>query len=579
MLTKLSLVQAGMACAIVAWSMMIGCSKKEEQRSETTATSIGPESSAIKPVLDKGWCGGHGVPESVCTRWANDWCAEHGLPESQCTICNPEVREKWAALRPAGSVSVDDELENLRLERSPRLLTGTGDPLCQVDTLRVRFVDPSIVRKAGIEVERVRRRAMSATLEVPAEVEFDATSLTRVAPLVAGVVREVPAELGSIISVGDLLAVIDSPVLGEAKSQFIERKQDLKLAEADLERVSTIFRGIQQMLKVCTSDVETEQVLEALAESPVGDAKARLLRAHAALQLARLEAKRAATLQKQKITSEQKYQTAQSALVAAKAEFVALREEINFKADQERLSAERGVEVARSALEAVERRLHILGLNGKQIDSIGTEPDEQLSRFELRSPVAGRVIERDVAVGESVKADDKLFIIVNTSEMWLMADVYERDLLQLRTGLPVHFTVDGMPGMSFEGNVTWISSQVSDRTRTVRLRAELPNSDGLLRAKMFGQARIVLHKNEEVVSIPADAVQTDGCCQLVFVQESETVFEPRKIALGASANGFVEVLRGLNVGEAVASVGSFLMKTEILKGSIGAGCCEVEPGR
>jgi cobalt-zinc-cadmium efflux system membrane fusion protein len=266
-------------------------------------------------------------------------------------------------------------------------------------------------------------------------------------------------------------------------------------------------------------------------------------------------------------------------LVAAKAEFVALREEINFKVDQERLSAERGVEVTQSALEAAERRQHILGLNGKQIDSIGSEPDEQLSRFELRSPVAGRVIERDVAVGESVEANNVLFIIVNTSEMWLMADVYERDLLQLRTGLPVHFTVDGMPGMSFEGNVTWISSQVSDRTRTVRLRAELPNSDGLLRAKMFGQARIVLHKNEEVVSIPADAVQTDGCCQLVFVQESETVFEPRKIALGASANGFVEVLRGLNVGEAVASVGSFLMKTEILKGSIGAGCCEVEPGR
>jgi cobalt-zinc-cadmium efflux system membrane fusion protein len=136
-----------------------------------------------------------------------------------------------------------------------------------------------------------------------------------------------------------------------------------------------------------------------------------------------------------------------------------------------------------------------------------------------------------------------------------------------------------MPGSGFEGKLTWISSQVDDRTRTVRVRADLPNPDGLLRAKMFGRARIVLHDNEEVVTVPAGAVQTDGCCQLVFVQESETVFQPRKIVLGADANGIVEVLEGLQENELVASTGSFLMKTEILKSNIGAGCCDVDPGR
>jgi cobalt-zinc-cadmium efflux system membrane fusion protein len=127
--------------------------------------------------------------------------------------------------------------------------------------------------------------------------------------------------------------------------------------------------------------------------------------------------------------------------------------------------------------------------------------------------------------------------------------------------------------------VSWIASEVDDRTRTLAVRAELPNEDGLLRAKMFGTARVVLRGNEEVLAVPESAVQTDGCCQLVFLREEETVFAPRKVVLGASANGFVEIKDGLSEGVVVASTGSFLMKTEILKSSIGAGCCEVEPGR
>ena len=684
MITRWKLIQAGMAWAVAILPITVGCNGEVQKNSGSAAANepnagsapaIGPQSSAVEPTLDNGWCAGHGVPESVCTRcnaslisrfkeagdwceehglpesqcaacypkveveWAklnpaaqtddqrgdsngvgpsrsfdeddtrfagkwcaehgvpesvctrcnsaliarfkeaNDWCAGHGLPESQCTICNPDVRQRWAELRPTAGTMGTRGRQGLRLERSPRLLTGAGDPLCPVDTLRVRFTDPSIVRKAGIAVERVQRRAMSATIEVPAEVEFDATRLTRVTPRVGGVVREVPAKLGDLVHAQDLLAVMDSSVLGEAKSRFIERTQNLKLAEADLQRASTIFHGVQRMLDVCTPEANPEKVRETLSEFPVGHAKARMLRAHGALLLARSQAKREAALQEKKINSARDYQAAQSALAAAEADFAAIREEVGFSTSRERLAAKRGVEVSRSALDSAGRRLLILGLSEEQIGAIGTEPAELLSRFELRSPIFGHVIKRAVAVGESVDADDVLFVVADTSDMWLMADVYERDLLQMRIGLPVHFTVDGMPGAGFEGSVTWISRQVDDRTRTVRLRADLPNPDGLLRAKMFGQARIVIHENEKVVGVPVDAVQTDGCCQLVFVQESETVFEPRKVILGASANGFVEVLSGLDEGEAVASTGSFLMKTEILKGNIGAGCCEVDPGR
>jgi RND family efflux transporter MFP subunit len=508
-------------------------------------------------------------------------------------ICNPEVEAKWAVYDPEnagakldasekddGHSGVDLEGdEHWRVEHAPRLLTDGSDPLCDVESLRVRFVDESILSKSGIVVERVERRAISATLELPGEVEFDATRTTRVTPRVGGIVLAVQVTAGVDVEAGEVLAIVDSPTLGESKNEFISREQNLRLAEADLKRVEMIARGVGRMLEVGTEDASTDSLREAVVDSPVGAAKSKMLRAHAALQLARAESEREEALLERDVSSRRDYQAARSALAAAAADFVALREEIAFDVERSHLETSRAVEVARTALESSRRRLRILGLTASQVEQVGREADEMLSQFELRSPTAGRVIELSVSAGESVGPDETLFVVADLSTMWLVADAYERDLSQLGIGQSVLFTVDGMPGRSFEGRLSWISSQVDDRTRTIRVRADLPNPDGILRAKMYGQARVLLHGNEDVLTAPEDAVQTDGCCQLVFVRESPTVFLPRKVTLGAASNGYVEVLRGLESGDMVASVGSFLMKTEILKSNIGAGCCEVDPGR
>lgn len=317
----------------------------------------------------------------------------------------------------------------------------------------------------------------------------------------------------------------------------------------------------------------------ALKDWPIGEAKSKLLRAHAALELARAEFDREAALVEKNISSARELEAASAARASAEADFWAVREEVAFNVQRELASAQRAVEVARMSTDAAERRLHVLGLTNEHVAAVGKESDEAISRLDLRSPATGRIIERAVVIGETAEADDELFMVADLSTMWLIVDAGERELVLLKVGQPVLFTVDGMPGRSFEGRLTWISPQVDERTRTVHMRAELPNPDGLLRARMFGTARIILHDNSQVVTVPSAAAQTDGCCQIVFVRESETVFQPRKVALGTRSNGYVEVLQGLSAGEVVASEGAFLMKTEILKGNIGAGCCEVDPGR
>ncbi len=595
----------GCALTLIVLAALSGCSEEigeadrgrngDPEPSPTVAPAFGPETSPVEIDMSKGWCGGHSVPESVCTRCdasliplfkaANDWCGGHDLPETQCVLCNPQVEARWEALAPeraeAGSCGDKDSDASgaIRLEPHRRLLTGDNDAQCRVELLRVRFSDETIAEKAGIATDAARARRLSSVIECPAEVDFDQTRLARVAPRAGGVVREAAIEIGAFVAVGDLLAVIDSPALGQAKSRFIRMRESYLLAQSDYKRVQTINHGVQRMLSICKASSSAEEVGHALVEVRVGEAKSRLLRAHSALRLARATLDREVTLREKGLSSEQSHEAARSNLASAEADFRATREAIAFVGERDRLAAERDLKVAKSDAEAIERELQILGVGDEQLAALGTESGRTLSRYELRSPVAGRVVQRRAVVGEFVEERDALYVVADLFTMWLTMDVDERDLMQVSVGLPVLLTVDGLPGSSFEGRMARVSSAVDDRTRTVKVRADLPNDRGLLRANMFGLARIIVHDDDEVLSVPAGAVQTDGCCQLVFVQKENTLFEPRKVTLGASASGHVEILDGLTLGEQVVTTGSFLMKTEILKSNIGAGCCEVDPGR
>jgi cobalt-zinc-cadmium efflux system membrane fusion protein len=100
----------------------------------------------------------------------------------------------------------------------------------------------------------------------------------------------------------------------------------------------------------------------------------------------------------------------------------------------------------------------------------------------------------------------------------------------------------------------------------------------MLRANMFGQAQVAVRTNENAMLVSQEAVQWDGCCNVVFVRHTDTIYQPYQVTLGYEHDGYYVVERGLPAGESVVTQGSFLLKTEILKGSIGAGCCEVDPG-
>ncbi len=196
--------------------------------------------------------------------------------------------------------------------------------------------------------------------------------------------------------------------------------------------------------------------------------------------------------------------------------------------------------------------------------------------YAATTPLAGVVTRRMVTVGKLAGANEPLFQVVDTSRMWAELDVPEGDLAAVATGAEVTLSVDGLLGRTFRGPVSYLAPEVDPHTRTARARVALENADGALRANMYGQARIAAGDGRPVVLVPRAAVQRAKGATLAFVRLAPDQFEARRVELGAGRDDAVEVTKGVRPGEQVVTEGSFLLKTETLKGSIGAGCCAVD---
>lgn len=259
-------------------------------------------------------------------------------------------------------------------------------------------------------------------------------------------------------------------------------------------------------------------------------------------------------------------------------------------AARERSLAERGIGAERDAFEAetkeaegqiavakARQRLHNLGLSDDQI-AAAEQAQDTSSQLRLVAPFDGVIAERSAVLGEVVESTTPLFTVANTETMWAMIDLTESDVTVVQPGQDALLAVDGLPGEMFGGRVTWVSTHLNPATRTLKARAEIANDGGLIRANTFAKVHIVARRGEQALVIPRDSVQWDGCCNVVFVRvdDTATAFQPKKVHLGIATDGVYEVLAGLQPGEVVVTTGSYLLKTEILKGSIGAGCCDVE---
>ncbi|MDP3216666.1 MAG: efflux RND transporter periplasmic adaptor subunit [Deltaproteobacteria bacterium] len=190
------------------------------------------------------------------------------------------------------------------------------------------------------------------------------------------------------------------------------------------------------------------------------------------------------------------------------------------------------------------------------------------------SPRAGVVVARAAAVGQQVTAEEVLVEVADLSRMWAILDVPDAQAPRLSVGQSVAIELDGFAA-PLVGTIAFLAPVVDPHTRTVEARVELANPDGRLRANAFGRARVTVAAASEGVVLPRDALQRVEAQDVVFVERAPAVYEARVVTIARrSADGVLLREGGVAPGDRVVTTGGFELKTEILRGSIGAGCCD-----
>ncbi len=233
---------------------------------------------------------------------------------------------------------------------------------------------------------------------------------------------------------------------------------------------------------------------------------------------------------------------------------------------REFIGAEAELAQARVELQAARNQLEVLGLSDGDVQSF-REGKAPLGRLTLRAPVGGTVIEKHVVQGEHVDTESNLFTIADLGHVWLLADVYERDIPRIAVGQRAEVLVAAHPDHPFIGVMSVVRDTMDAETRTLKVKVDIDNKEGALKPGMFATVRLTLSERKDVLTVPESAIQVQGKQEIVFVETASGVFERREVHTGLRHEGRVELLDGVREGEKVVASGGYLLVSELDKGS------------
>lgn len=229
-------------------------------------------------------------------------------------------------------------------------------------------------------------------------------------------------------------------------------------------------------------------------------------------------------------------------------------------------------ENARAELYEAEEKLHLLGMGEREIERLSADklPHAEVAQVFLRAPFSGEIIERNATVGEVVDSSKTLFTVADLSTVWVRADFPEQQIGKLKTGLAVEVRVAAYPETVFQGAITYLGAVIDSATRTVTARSQISNQDRRLRPEMFAEVT-VRAQEQSVLAVPRAALQQVGSRTMIFVIRSPRRFELLDVTIGESSNEYVEIKDGLKIGDEIVTEGSYILKSEALRGQMSMG--------
>jgi len=338
----------------------------------------------------------------------------------------------------------------------------------------------------------------------------------------------------------------------EVRSQIVVEEVQLKPIAGDLSLPGKVQYSEDRYAKVSSplvgrvvevraklgDKVAAGQVLLSLESADLGAAYSDFVKAESDFQLSKRNYELANDLYETKAMSKKDLVQAENDFLKAQAEFRRTRE-----------------------------RLLALRVPAEELDKPRTER-LITSRFDLKSPLAGTVVERNVTVGQMVGADPTqvLYTIADLNELQVVAEVYERDLSRVSKGAAVTVTVEAYPDETFSGTIVYVGDVVDPTTRTIKVRCNVTNRDLKLKPEMFAQVRLKVGSNRPVLALPKEAVIVVGGQAFVFVQAADGRYVRRPVVTGTMSGDTIQIREGLQSRERVVVKGALLLKGEMEKG-------------
>jgi cobalt-zinc-cadmium efflux system membrane fusion protein len=415
------------------------------------------------------------------TRHAEMWLAALGRDDDD----EAEERERRESERSPAEM-IDDGWCAAREKFDGVRSSTTSGPVDCTRLLRViRLKSPELARRIGLGTAEAVVEPHGHLLTCNAETTYDMRRAAEIIPRVAGVLKEVRADLGQAVHKGDVLAVVDSAEVGAAKANYLTAVAAVELQQATYDRTIKLTQA-----KAAPAKTELES-LTALNQ-------------------------------------------------------------------------------ARTSMRDAEQKLRNLNFDDAGIARIVRDNDVR-NTLEIVAPIDGTINAWDATRGEAVEPTTQIFGMADTTTMWLWIDVYESDIVLVAPGQAVTFTIAGTTAPVFAGKVTWMGTEVNPTTRTTRIRAELPNPQGRLRANQFGQATIRVESEHDAIVVPRAAVQNDGTVDLVFLAQRDGSFRPQRVRTRPTeVDDKIEVVWGVHAGQKVVTTRSFMLKAELFKERLGA---------
>ncbi len=371
--------------------------------------------------------------------------------------------------------------------------------------------------------------------------------------------------------------------LTSAQAALVRAETNFQVADRNAARAERLFQiGTlsRRELEIAQAERQKAQAEVMAAQREVEAKKAALERAQRQLELAKLKLKREEEIASQNIYAQAAVQKAEAEVQQAEKELAQRKAELE--------QAKKRVEIAKAALEREQRIAEQNLLAQRELQEARAEYEQakvellaaqnalkllrvkagQSARIPIIAPISGRILERRVSLGQTVNANDVLFVILDLSSVWVDLRVFEKDVHAVKVGQKVTITTPAYPNRTFVGTVRYVGDVLDEKTRTLLVRCQIPNPQRLLKPEMFVRAQIQIGKRKALV-IPVTAYHEDEGKAKVYVRKANNRFEEREVVLGTRSGGWIEVKAGLREGELIVAEGAFLLKSEERKEEFG----------